>query len=276
MVDDCGLSKATIGTDLGVMRKETYDGLRAALPDCAFVDVSDILYDLRKIKLPEEIRRLRNAAALFDTALADSMKEVRQDTMLADLRANFDGAAIAALRREPSLGQYQGTFGFNSIGAGDVNRVRPGDIIKIDAGIRLDGYWSDCARVFCYGDSADEHVRIHEALLAGFEAAEAVMKPGATMREVYTVALETVRGLGFPNYSRGHFGHSIGLDDQIEEPPFIGPNDTLLEAGMVLCLELPYYPVKLGGFNIEEVFLITPDGAESLNSSPRSLLRLPL
>ena len=274
IIAECGLAKATIGTDLGVMRKETFDGLAAVLPECTFVDVSDLLYDMRKIKQPEEVRRLRNAAAVFDFALGKSMAQVREGTTLGELRAGFDGAAMDMLRGRPELGEYQGSFGFNSIGRGDRNRVRPGDIIKIDAGVRLSGYWSDCARVFCYGPPSDLPVRIHDALLAGFEAALALMKPGAAMREIYSAALTTVRGHGFPNYSRGHFGHSVGLDDQIEEPPFIGPNDTVLEEGMVLALEVPYYPVSVAGFNVEEIILITPEGAESFNRAPRSLINL--
>ena len=274
MIAGCGLAEATIGTDLGVMRKETFDGLAGALPGCTFVDVSDLLYDMRKIKQPEEVRRLRNAAAVFDFALGESMTRVREGTTLGELRAGFDGAAIDMLHGRPDLGEYQGSFGFNSIGRGDLNRVRPGDIIKIDAGVRLSGYWSDCARVFCYGPPAEPLLRIHEALLAGFETALALMKPGTTMREIYSAALATVRDHGFPNYSRGHFGHSVGLDDQIEEPPFIGPNDTVLEEGMVLALEVPYYPVSVAGFNIEEIVLITPEGAESCNRAPRSLINL--
>ena len=146
----------------------------------------------------------------------------------------------------------------------------------MDAGVRLNGYWSDCARVFSYGPPSNLTVQIHDALLSGFEAAEAVMRPGATMREVYTAAVEAVRSRGFPNYSRGHVGHSMGLDDQIEEPPYIGPNDTVLETGMVFALEVPYYPAGLGGFNIEEVMLITDDGVETFNRSPRTLTELPL
>ena len=101
------------------------------------------------------------------------------------------------------------------------------------------------------------------------------MRPGATMREVYIAAVEAVRSLGFPNCSRGHVGHSMGLDDQIEKPPCIGPNDTVLETGMVFALEVPYYPAGLGGFNIEEVMLITDDGVETFIQSPRTLTELP-
>ncbi len=116
-----------------------------------FVDVSELLYDLRKIKHPEEVRRLRNAARVFDKALAEAMAQVGEGTALAHTRASFDAAAIDLIRSQPDLGDYQGTFGFNSIGRGDVNRVRHGDIVKVDAGVRLNGYWSDCARVFCCG-----------------------------------------------------------------------------------------------------------------------------
>ena len=83
-----------------------------------------------------------------------------------------------------------------------------------------------------------------------------------------------MRSHGLPNYSRGHFGHSIGMDDQTEEPPFIGPNDSVLEPGMVMCLELPYYPADVGGFNIEDMILVTESGHEVLTTLPRDLVSL--
>jgi Xaa-Pro aminopeptidase len=99
---------------------------------------------------------------------------------------------------------------------------------------------------------------------AGYEAARSLLRPGVRMREVYDAGLVAVREAGLPQYSRGHFGHSIGLDNHQEEPPFIGPNDVEIRANMVLCLEVPFYPPDVGGFNIEDMFLITDTGAESL------------
>lgn len=84
------------------------------------------------------------------------------------------------------------------------------------------------------------------------------------MSEVYDAVLTAVRQNGLPAYSRGHFGHSIGMDDQTEEPPFLGPDPTRLEPGMVICLEVPFYPPDQGGFNLEDMFLINDNGVEPL------------
>ncbi len=92
---------------------------------------------------------------------------------------------------------------------------------------------------------------------------------------MYQAATEEVRSHGFPNYSRGHFGHSIGLDSFVEEPPFISAEEhTELQPGMVLCLEVPYYAESLGSFQLEDMLVITQDGCEIFNTSPYDLIEL--
>ena len=73
-------------------------------------------------------------------------------------------------------------------------------------------------------------------------------------------ALNGFAGAEAASVSRGHVGHSIGLDDQVEEPPFIVPDDAPFEPGMVMSLEVPYYANSLGGFNIEDMVLCHTNG----------------
>lgn len=260
-----------IGTDLDFMQVETRTHLEAACSRAEFVDVADMIYGLRAIKHPEEIHRLRNAAIVFESMLDRSFGAIKEGYSLEDMRIECELGALDAFKRSPDIGVYQGSWAFNAIGIGDTNRVKTGDVIKIDAGVRLSGYFSDCARVAVFGEPSKDALKIYNALYRGYQAAADMLKPGNTLGDVFTVALETVRGCGLPNYSRGHFGHSIGIDDLVEERPFIGPNDTVLKPGMVFCLELPYYPPSVGEFNIEDLWLITETGAECLNTASREL-----
>ncbi|MCW0001571.1 Xaa-Pro peptidase family protein [Pararhizobium sp. YC-54] len=269
--DQWNCSGGLIGTDLDFMQVETQAHLVTACSQAQFVDVADMIYKLRTIKHPEEIRRLRNAAIVFDNMVVRSFEGIKEGYSLEEMRIECELGAIEAVRSNPGFGEYQGSWAFNTIGTGNTNRVKNGDVIKIDAGVRLAGYYSDCARVAIFGEPSKDALLIYEALHRAYDAAADVLKPGNTMRMVHEIAQETVRSRGLPNYSRGHFGHSIGIDNLIEERPFIGANETVFEPGMVVCLELPYYPPSVGSFNIEDMWLITESGAECLNFATRDI-----
>ncbi|MER8436851.1 Xaa-Pro peptidase family protein [Mesorhizobium sp. M1312] len=272
ILDEWKCAGGRIATDLDFMQVETRTHLANACSQATFVDWADAIYRLRAIKHPEEIRRLRNAAIVFDKMLERSFGGIKEGYSLEEMRVECELGAIETFRANPAIGEYQGSWAFNAIGIGDTNRVKNGDVIKVDAGVRLSGYYSDCARVAIFGEPSKEALLVYEALHRAYDAAALQLKPGNTMRMVHQVAEETVRANGLPNYTRGHFGHSIGTDNLVEERPFIGMNDTVLEPGMVVCLELPYYPPSVGEFNIEDMWLITDTGAECLNFVSRDLL----
>lgn len=79
---------------------------------------------------------------------------------------------------------------------------------------------------------------------------------------------------GFDSYGRGHFGHGVGSSIWSEEWPFISSrSDAVLEPGMVLAFETPWYIDGLGGFIIEDQLLITETGHEVMAPPPRDLRR---
>ena len=80
---------------------------------------------------------------------------------------------------------------------------------------------------------------------------------------------------GFETYGRGHFGHGVGASIWSEEWPFIAAgSDAVLEPGMVLAFETPWYIEGLGGFIIEDQVLITATGCEVMAPSPREMIFL--
>ena len=60
-------------------------------------------------------------------------------------------------------------------------------------------------------------------------------------------------------------GHGLGVDTH--EPPFLVPTDhTLLEAGMVLTIEVVVYTDQLWSMNLEDMVLVTEEGCEFLTT----------
>ncbi|MEM8812843.1 MAG: M24 family metallopeptidase [Pseudomonadota bacterium] len=272
--DDRGLSPGRIGTDMVSMRHGSFLAFQRAFPAVEWVDCEPRLYESRRIKAPFEIKRLKQAAALFDEGVGHAAARLQAGQTLGDIRAAFEAGVQTGADRMGISSVVQDTFFFPHLGTGHGAPAQSGDIVKLDCGVKVDGYWSDACRHVSIGPPSDTKRLIHEALLAGHAAARARIGPGAVLGDIYDAAIRAVRKAGLPNYSRGHVGHSIGLDGQIEEPPFIGPNPERLEPGMVICLELPYYPPDVGGFNIEDMILITEAGYEMLTHLPRDLMQV--
>ncbi|MNN94853.1 putative peptidase [compost metagenome] len=67
-------------------------------------------------------------------------------------------------------------------------------------------------------------------------------------------------------------GHAIGLE--LYDDVTLSPGDhRILEQGMVLCVEVPYYELGAGGFQIEDTIVVTADGYEFLTQMERKLFR---
>ena len=275
------LDHATIGTDLRYIQHETLTWLKETNPGCEFVDVTDVLYQLRAIKQPREIDLLRRAAQLYEAGQNRAIADVREGQTALEVKYRYMEGALQAAQDGPPLGDFQGAFGFISAGAGakmsfgGTSGLSSGDLIKFDCGVTLGGYYSDCGRTFSFGKPTDTQRMVYQALQSAHARARELMRPGVKLSEIFRVATEEVRSHGFPNYSRGHFGHSIGLDSFVEEPPFISANEeTQLSPGMVMCLETPYYAESLGSFQVEDMILITPDGCEIFNTSAYDLVEV--
>jgi Xaa-Pro aminopeptidase len=163
----------------------------------------------------------------------------------------------------------------NIIGHPTSRVLRPGDIMVLDTGSTVGGYYCDFNRNFAVGAPADEEVSVaYERLYNATDQALALCKPGTTMAELFDVMVKAMGLDGGPETLRavGRMGHHVGL--QLTEWPSLMPGeDVPLEENMVITLE-PSYPLKSGrGFVVtEEVVQITADGPRLLSKrAPKSI-----
>ena len=271
ILEERGLSAGTIGIDLRYVYADSLFRLQQNNPECRFVDVTGMLYGLRAIKQPQEIAMHRSAAHLFEAGLRRAIAEAKEGQSAQDIKYRYQAGALEAAMEDPSLGEFQSAYGFISAGTGSSfggrTGLHPGDLIKFDCGAAVSGFYSDCGRTFAFGRASAEQRRVHDALAEAHAAAREAMRPGTPISAVYRAADDVMQSRGFPGYSRGHYGHSIGLDTFVEEPPFISATEhSELRPGMLLCLEVPYYSASLGSYQIEDMILITESGHENFNT----------
>ena len=265
---DLGMHSARVGLDTS---PATEPELCDALSGAVILDASAVVPRLRARKTALEISRLREAARIAETAITATTAIAAPGVTQADLATQFRVAVAQAggfLRVDSvSLGRDT-VFGNANVVTTTLN---PGDLLRFDIGAIYRGYQSDLSRCFTLGEPDPRTRLFAEAVIAGQSAALAMLKPGARTADVFAAAVAATREAGIPHYDRTHVGHGIGLVGSYDVP-LLAPRDPhVLETGMVLCVETPYYEFGFGGVQIEDMVVITDSGWEPLSLLPRTL-----
>ncbi|MEP7241599.1 MAG: Xaa-Pro peptidase family protein [Devosia sp.] len=262
-----------VGLELGFVPAIDYPAFGAVAVD--WQDCTRIVEQLRSIKAPLEIGHLRHAAQYSSAGLGHLVQMI-EPGMDADQMAGIWRSAAFAEAERLGHGAPQAAWSYISVGGDGFapgGLVREGDLIKIDVGCVVAGYSSDGGRTAVLGTPNPEAVRICDALQRAFDAGFALLKPGTPLADIYHVTATAMWDRGFDTYNRGHFGHGVGASIWSEEWPFISAqSDAVLEPGMVMAFETPWYIDGLGGFIIEDQVLITDSGCEVMAPLSRDLL----
>ena len=151
--------------------------------------------------------------------------------------------------------------------------IQRGDLIRYDIGCLLRDYYSDTARIAVLGKPTEKQRRYYEAVKLGESEGLKRIRPGAKAADIFATAVQAVRENGIPHYKRGHVGHGIGIE--CYDIPHLSPiSDHILEEGMVINIETPYYELGFGGVQIEDTVVVTPEGYRMLSQCDRELFLL--
>lgn len=249
-----GLEKARIGLDGDGMDPASRQELASYLPQARFTEASGVLSDIRRVKTPEEIRRLQRAARITEQAIRAASAIAREGVTEYELQLEFN-RAIVSQGAWPKFTMIH--FGRKGVGGQvlpDRTPLRKGDTIWFDVGCVCDGYWSDLARNVAFGEPASRARVFYNALKHGEDEALRSTRPGMSAKDLFDVMVNAVRENGIPHYRRHHVGHGIGAEIY-ETPVLTATNETEIEAGMVLNVETPYYEFGIGALHVEDPFV---------------------
>ena len=281
ILQELGMAKGKVGCELGYeqrldMAYNDFEAVKSQLPDAAFVDASDLLWELRMVKLSAEIECLRCVNDIASRALdrvfgevCEGMTEKEVERKLVAIMAE-EGAELPGFVIVISgPGNYQRISARPS-----EKRLEKGDLVWIDAGANYNGYWTDFCRAGVVGGPTDEQIRLQKIISDVTMKGCAAVRPGLSVSDLYDICAGELIAQGLPwSFECGRAGHGVGL--QLTEPPSIARADnTILRPGMVITLE-PGYINELGCFDVEENILVTESGAEILSSAARTLHTIP-
>jgi methionyl aminopeptidase len=199
------------------------------------------------LKSSREIEKMRRAGQVVREVLELVRAVVKPGATTLDL----EKAAEARVNELGVKAAFKGYHGFPCVLCTSVNSevvhgipspkrvLKEGDIVSVDFGVVVDGYYGDAAITVPVGRIDENAERLLKATEASLKAGIAAVKPGATLGDVGAAVQGVVEGEGF-SVVRDFVGHGIGV--HMHEDPQV-PNfgeagqGMRLKAGMVIAIE---------------------------------------
>ena len=200
------------------------------------------------IRTPQEIDKMRRSGQVVREVLERVREAVKPGASTLDL----EQAAAEKIRELGATPAFKGYHGYPCVLCTSINnevvhgipssdrKLRDGDLVSIDTGVVLDGYYGDSAITVAVGSKVGAKAqKLLDVTAASLASAIRAVKPGATLGDVGAAVQETVEPEGF-SIVRDFVGHGIGT--KLHEDPQV-PNfgqrgqGMTLKAGMVLAIE---------------------------------------
>ena len=215
------------------------------------------------IKSPREIEAMRRAGAIVGQFFEEVKPMIRPGNTTYSLE-EFSEEFVA---RNGVRGAFKGYLGYPATLCTSINEevvhgipsrkrfLREGDIVSIDFGVVLDGYYGDAAKTYAVGKVPETSLKLMRTTEEALEKAIAAAQPGNRLGDVSAAVQEAAESAGF-SVVRDFVGHGIGksMHEEPQVPNFgargSGPR---LAPGMVLAIE-PM--VNEGKYMVE----VLPDG----------------
>ncbi len=201
-----------------------------------------------ELKSRKEVERIAWGGQIIGTLFGELEEKIRVeittqeiDTFAEEFIRSHDGAVPI----------FKGLYGFPGAVCISVNeeivhgipsasrRLREGDIVTVDVGVKREGWCSDSARTFRVGEVEEETEELLRVTSEALTAAIAEAVPGGHVGDIGAAVMQTVDGTGF-RIIRDLVGHGIGRN--VHEDPQV-PNlgkrgeGPLLREGMVIAIE---------------------------------------
>jgi Xaa-Pro aminopeptidase len=270
------------------------DRLRA---DGVELEVDQELFDeRRRAKTDEQLAGMRRAQTAAEAAM-DTCRDLLRKSEIDGGRLVLDGEELTAERVKAALNATfaaydttadefivapgpQGAVG-HDMGSGP---IAPGVPLVVDIWPRdnRSAVYTDMTRTFVVGDVAEDVREWHRLCKEALDRAISEIKPGADTRAIFEGTCEIFEAAGEPTTRTktpgeplvdGFFhglGHGVGLE--VHEAPGLGQtSDKKLVPGDVVTIEPGLYRAGYGGVRLEDIVLVTEDGAENLTRYPYDL-----
>ena len=252
--------------------------LAARAEDLAIADHTAMMDRLLMNKLDIEIAAIRAAADIADEGYAVFKNAARPG------RADYE--LVAEVEGFFRVRGVDDNFMLIGVGGRDVRgmappmgkRLKRGDLVTTELTPCINGYYIQICRTLVIGEpSTEQHAAFavyHDALVAGIAA----VKPGVTAADIARAENEIFRAHDLGEYVTDAYtrvrGHGLGLFVDTK-PHILEDVNVRIEPGMTMIVHPNTYHPAVGYVVLGDSLIVTPDGADVLTRTPRTLFVVP-
>lgn len=238
------------------------------------IAADNAMREIRLIKSPQEIALMRRAADANAEALVAVAQAVRAGATYRDLHGLFRAETAARGNTAVFLNVDRSSSESNP------HRIADGQALFLDAVSHFQNYHGDIARTIFVGEPTKSAARAADAAAYGWQAVREALRPGLRFSDIVRIGQDALKRGGF-DVQVGFGPHSCGLahtDEPGEDANdfqggFWRKPDLELRPGMVISVDCPVLDSGVGGSaHCEDLVLITPDGCETIHSSPSAVI----
>jgi Xaa-Pro dipeptidase len=267
---------ATVGVELAYLPTEAYACFAAR--GVALLDAGEALEELRAVKRPHELERVRRGA----NAVADAMLATLRGAEVGDARSRV----AERLRQEQTVRGL--TFRYALVGVGAERAqlpsrapIWPGDVVALESGGTLDGWVAELARMGVAGEPSARHRELLAQVEHVQEIARTLARPGVRGGDLVEAGRAAIAECG-AGAQATFSAHGSGL--LAREAPHLTPGGAQLgpaahagrplRAGMVLSLASQVADPELGFVRLRDLVIVTDGEPELVAGHGRGWNRL--
>ena len=264
----CG-EKAAV--DYSVWTVAELSFLKENCPMMSIMDLDPVINQIREIKTEDEIECIHAAAQIADRGLIGALNHVEGTIGLGKCTLSEFLERVRANAIE---------FGANWIGylnicqgrkgrswytpIYDLSFAKEGKSVRIDYTLTYKSYWTKCSRMFFAGKPDQKAIDAYAKNMLLKNFAVSILKPGVRVCDFCeALRLKAEEEEIDLLYDEG-FGHGIGTSEY-EMPILCRDNEEVLQAGMVIALDVKTIGSKDEIIHSIDIYCLTPDGNRNLS-----------
>lgn len=264
-----------IGFESNFMTFNDVLGLKKEFKNTEFIPVDSLVEKIVMVKNEKEILATRKAVEITDRTFSELLKIIKPGITEREVSAHIsylqkmygaDGDSFDAIVASGERGAFPHARPTDK-------KIATGELVTLDFGCTVEGMKSDMTRTIAIGEISDECKNIYSIVKEAQQKALEKVKAGMSTKEIDSVARDFIREKGFGNNFGHGLGHGVGYDIH-EKPALNERTDYILQINNIITIEPGIYVEGTGGVRIEDDVIVTKEGCEILNSSPKELITI--